>query len=261
MLVLISPSKSQDFNSIYFEYPSSDIMFRKKTSVLLEVLKKLTVSELSSLMKISNKLAGSVHEMYVKFSSSDFNKDNSRPALFAFTGDVYKSMEVHLMNNNDLNFIRNKLLIISGFYGLLRPFDLIQQYRLDMGTRIVSKQQIGLYEFWSEILTKKVNEVMEFYSYKSLINLASSEYTKVFIKKNIAYPWVDIIFKEHIHGTYKNIGLYAKRARGLMVNFIVKNNIQDVKYLKEFDLNGYSFNVKFSSANQLCFTRFKRREN
>lgn len=249
MLAVISPSKSQDFANCGCEVFSHTRQIDKSTE-LVNILKTKNITEISKLMSISEKLATLNFHRFQNFSTP-FNLKNAKQAIFAFKGDVYNGIEAQSFNSDNLQFAQNKVRILSGLYGVIRPLDLIQPYRLEMGTKLVNNKGKNLYEFWhndvSKVLNKDEDEV--------IINLASAEYFKAIDKKTLKAKIIDIVFKEEKNGVYKVIGLFAKRARGMMINYIVKNNINNAEELKNFVTKGYKFREDFSNDSKWVFTR------
>lgn len=182
-----------------------------------------------------------------------FTPKNAKPAIFAFTGDVYKGFDVQSLNDKDLNYAQNHLRILSGLYGILRPLDLIQAYRLEMGTKFSLGKNQDLYDLWKEKTTLKLNQELE--NNKALVNLASEEYFKSIDLPKLVRPVITPVFKEERNGKLKIISFNAKKARGLMANYIVKNKVKTAAKLKAFALDGYKFQADLSSNNELIFTR------
>ena len=249
MLIIISPAKSQDFTKTIKHDVTSTHEFRDETWELVKQYRKLSQSQMQDLMKISNKLAKLNYQRYQDFSAT---YANAKPALHSFTGDVYDGIDVENYNIDDIHYAQEHLRIISGLYGLLRPMDLIQPYRLEMKTKLINSD--NLYQFWDNKITNSLYNTLEQHKNKILINLASSEYSSAikFAKlKKIVTP----VFKENKTGTYKIIGLFAKRARGMMANFIIKNHIDNVESLKTFNEDGYKFAPSMSNENEFIFIR------
>ncbi len=252
MLILLSPAKSLDFVT-KINYPESSVPeFLPKTYELILAMQKLSVSELEKLFDVSKKLAELNFERFQNFSKKhDFL--NSKPAILAFDGDVYSKIDKKSYDFKDFEFAEQHLRILSGLYGLLRPLDLIQPYRLEMGTDF-KDYKFGfrnLYEFWHDSLSEKLDSIEQ----KHVINLASEEYFSVINPKKIRAKIINVIFKENKNGALKIIGINAKKARGSMANFAIKNRITDPEKLKKFDLENYKFNQKLSNPNNFIFTR------
>jgi len=254
MLSIISPSKTQDFKCT--PHPRHTIpVFSSQTQVLADHMKILSKAELETLMKISPKLSALNHHRYQTFHMP-FTPENARQALLAFKGDVYQGIDLKHYTDDDLDFAQNHLRILSGFYGLLRPLDLIQPYRLEMGTRLAGTWGKNLYEFWQNRITDQLTREMNASRGEAvLVNLASQEYFKAIQPKELKIPLLTISFKEKKENAFKVIGIHAKRARGLMVNFIIRNHIDQTVDLKKFTNNGYCFHPDLSTPHEWVFAR------
>ncbi len=240
MLFIISPAKSLDFNISNYPKKTSIPIFLNKSNELIKILKQFSLEEIAELMNISQKLAILNHERYQNFQTP-FNSENSYPALFIFNGDVYNSIKEEEYNVDQLNFAQNNLRILSGLYGILRPLDLMPPYRLEMGTKLQNNQGNNLYKFWSDIVTNNFNKELESRNSKIIVNLASNEYSKAIDPKILKGKLLNITFMNKKNDIYKNIGIFAKRARGMMSNFIIENQIDDINDLKSFKDAGYIF--------------------
>ncbi len=240
-MILISPAKSLDFETDFNCKISSVARFEKEAQKLSEELKKFSALDLEKSMNISPKLAELNFERW-----KDFKKNPARQALLAFNGDVYVGIEKEKFNKEEFDFAQNHLRILSGLYGILRPMDLIKAYRLEMGF-----SGKNLYEFWSE----KISNELEENDTKYLINLASEEYFSVINKSKITKTIINISFKEKKSGALKIIGINAKKARGLMTNFAIRNHITNPEQLKNFSQENYKFDEKISDKNNWVFTR------
>jgi cytoplasmic iron level regulating protein YaaA (DUF328/UPF0246 family) len=252
MLTLISPAKSLSYQLTIPPIKPTIPDLKENTFILASHFKKLSAKDLEKLMKISQKLAELNYERFQKFSQ-DFNNNNSRSALFLFDGDVYQAMSIKDYKTPELNFAQNNLRILSGFYGILRPLDLIQEYRLEMGTTTKSIIGKNLPEFWREKITANLNHELKSHQDKTLINLASEEYSSAINEDNIDGKIINIIFKQKSGQGYKTIGIFAKKARGLMADFIIKNKIEKSEDLKKFNTNGYKFKQELSNENNWTF--------
>lgn len=248
MLIALSPAKSLDFETNFMLSNKSSPIFLKDTQKLVAELKKFSIEDLKGLMSISENLA---KLNFARFQS--FNHTKKRQAILAFDGDVYDGIDKKNYDLEDFNFAQNHLIILSGLYGFLRPLDEISPYRLEMGTDFKKTSFISknLYEFWGDKITLEINKTKSQY----LINLASNEYFQSINRKICNKKIIDIIFKEKKGGVYKIIGINAKRARGLMANFIIKNKILNPNDLRDFKLEKYQFSSQFSDSNQLVFIR------
>ncbi|MFK7968042.1 MAG: peroxide stress protein YaaA [Rickettsiaceae bacterium] len=253
MILVISPSKTLDFsNHNQSECTNSD--FLEESFALIKILRNLTISEISVLMNLSKKLASLNYQRYLDFVLP-FNLENSRQAIYAFKGDVYDGLDVETFKQSDISYAQSHLRIISGLYGLLKPLDLIQPYRLEMGTKLTNKHGKNLYEYWGDTITIHLNELLKNKSAKLLVNLTSLEYFKVINKKLLQGSLITPIFKERKNGDYKIVPIFAKRARGMMASYIIKNRIQNISDIKQFNKDGYVFNKSVSNENELVFTR------
>ena len=252
MLVVISPAKKLDENCdknlvTNFTIPP----YLEDSKKIIKSLRKYSTDKLSKLMNISEKISLLNYERYIKWSLP-FNKKNAHPALLLFQGDVYKGISVSDFKKEDFIYAQKSLRILSGLYGILKPLDLIQPYRLEMGTQIKIGKHNDLYDFWGDEVTKAINEDK---NSDYLINLASVEYFKSINKEKLNAKLINVIFKEKRNGSYKIIGINAKKARGLMSRYIIKNKISNPMKLKKFKEENYSYNKNLSSDSDWIFTR------
>lgn len=254
MLFLLSPAKSLNFDVDVNSLKSTIPSFLSDSQNLITILKKMSVADIAQLMKISDKLARLNHQRFQEFSTP-FTAKNSKPALFVFDGDVYGEMDIKNYTKQELDFAQGHLRILSGLYGVLCPLDLMQAYRLEMGAILENARGKNLYEFWQEKITNYLNEELAKSEDEILLNLASEEYFGAVDSKKIKGRIINIIFKERKNDSYKIIGIFAKKARGLMANFIIKNKIEVAEELKQFKVSGYKFHPKFSDENNWCFCR------
>lgn len=250
MLILISPAKTLDYSTPNFkEFTHPD--FTSDIKALVSVMKKKSAREISELMHVSENLAALNEERYKTFQK-EFNTENSKQALLAFKGDVYTKIDVDTYSIEDFEFAQNHLRILSGLYGLLKPLDLIQPYRLEMGTRLETKKGKNLYEYWDKKIAKAIKEAA---AGRPIINLASQEYFKAVDLKTLKTPVVNIHFKEFKNDTHQIIGFFAKQARGMMTNFAIKNRIENPEELKSFNQEGYEFAANMSEVSDWVFVR------
>lgn len=254
MLTIISPSKTLDYQRPLITQKHTLPQFISYSEKLITDCKKLTVDDLAKLMSISPKLAEINHERFQNWHS-DFNLNNARQAILAFKGDVYEGLDVEDFNDNDLQFAQSHLRILSGLYGVLRPLDLIQPYRLEMGIRLKNGNNSNLYQFWGDHLTDHLNKELSKSTHPTLINLASNEYFKVIKPKQLKATIIQPIFLDQSKGEYKVISFYAKKARGLMSRYIIKNGIDKSNDIKDFNLSGYQFDSKRSTELDWYFIR------
>lgn len=255
MLSIISPAKK-----LLSELPvphknSSTISFKKQTLELAQQLKDMTVAEISTLMGLSENLSRLNFERYQDFNLKGTKQQPSANAIYLFQGDVYQSLDAKSLNDDAIKFSQSHLSILSGLYGLIKPLDLIQPYRLEMGTKLANSQGKNLYDFWQETLTKDINEKLSTHKNKLLINLASSEYSKAINQKALNYPMITIHFKENKNGKLKTIGIHAKKARGAFARYIIENQIDDFNQLLEFDALDYHYQAPLSDEKNLVFIR------
>jgi hypothetical protein len=205
-------------------------------------------------MGISDKLAGLNAARFGQWSTP-FTPENARPAILAFNGDVYTGLDAQSFKPHDFDFAQQHMRILSGLYGLLQPLDLMQAYRLEMGTKLANSRGNNLYQFWGDIITNELNKALTEQGDDVLINLASNEYFKSVKTKSLNATIITPAFRDWKNGQYKMISFFAKKARGLMARYIIENQLNDVEKLKDFDLAGYQFNSEFSQGNDWVFTR------
>jgi cytoplasmic iron level regulating protein YaaA (DUF328/UPF0246 family) len=253
MKIVLSPAKSLDFESPLPTKLYSQFGFQKQSLEIDKVLKKKSPKKLSELMSISDKLSDLNWQRNQERNVSDITTENGRPAIFAFIGEVYIGLDAFSLSEEKINTLQNKLRILSGLYGLLKPLDLMQPYRLEMGTKLPVGKSKNLYEFWKAKLTNELNSQLE--KDELFVNLASNEYFDAVDVKKLKVPVVTPEFKDYKDGKLKMISFFAKKARGLMVRFIIDTNAQTIDDLKGFNYEGYSFDSNLSKGNTLVFTR------
>lgn len=253
MLLLISPAKTLDFDTTTVDQHTQPRML-SRSNQLVEVLKDKSEEELMDLMSISEDLAALNYERYQSYRTP-FTTENAKPSLLAFKGDVYAGMGAEDFTAQELQFAQQHLRILSGLYGLLRPLDLMQPYRLEMGTRLQNDRGKNLYEFWGEDITKLINEDLQDAGSQAVVDLASKEYFSAVKPAALNGKLYKVDFKEWRKGKYKVIAFYAKKARGMMCRYAIKNGLTKPEQLKSFDLDGYAFNEGLSSAHEYVFTR------
>jgi cytoplasmic iron level regulating protein YaaA (DUF328/UPF0246 family) len=254
MIFILSPSKTQNFDDELSFSEHSQPALLKESKALVSVLKKCSVKDLEKTLSISPKLAALNHERYSKFRTP-FTPKNARQAILAFRGDVYQGFELDQYKKGDYSFAQKHLRILSGLYGALRPLDLIQPYRLEMKTPLKTGRGKSLYEFWGEQIQLALLEALPKKKGRFLINLASNEYSKAALLSSLEINVVTPVFKEKKGEDFKVVALFAKRARGTMSNWIIRNRITDPALLKEFKEDGYRFQKKLSNEGELVFTR------
>ena len=254
MLTIISPAKTLDYESPLATKRFTQPELLDKSSQLISIARKLTPAQISSLMGISDKLALLNAERFNDWQP-DFSPDNARQAILAFKGDVYTGLQAEDFSEKDFEFAQDHLRMLSGLYGLLRPLDLMMPYRLEMGIRLENPQGSNLYTFWGDLLTEKINKLLAEQGDKVLINLASDEYFKAVKPAKLDGEIIKPVFLDQKNGNYKVISFYAKKARGLMSRFIIKERLSKVSQLRDFNLEGYEYDPARSEGNELVFTR------
>jgi len=256
MLMVVSPAKSLDFETRPGTRKFSQPEFLKESNALVKDLRKLEPDDLSELMDISPSLAEENHRRFANWHTP-FDLKNSKQAIFAFKGDVYLGLQAEDFGTADLNFAQKHLRILSGLYGVLRPLDLMQPYRLEMGRKFGGNGAKTLYEFWGAKLTDQLNAEFESQSSKKnvLINLASNEYFNSIQTKGLDAEIITPVFKDWSNGKYRIVSFFAKKARGQMAAHIIKNRLQSPAKLKDFAVDGYRFDPEESTDNKLVFKR------
>jgi hypothetical protein len=252
MLVVISPAKKLDFENPCSTTEQGRPALLSKTNSLARELKKLKASEVGKLMKLSPKLSELNYSRFQTFKNS-YNPSTSKQAAFAFNGDTYTGLSISELSSGELKKAQQKLRILSGLYGVLKPLDLIQPYRLEMGVKFKFASFKSLYEYWKDDVTSLINQDLKSHEY--LINCASNEYFSVLDTKKIQTKIITPAFKELKDGEYKMVSFYAKRARGMMARYIIQNNVQDLTKLKKFNFDGYKYNAKLSTELKPVFSR------
>ena len=255
MLTIISPAKALDFSPVGNGLAATQPRFVDDTASLLQTCKTLEASDLRKLMSLSDSLAQLNHARFQDMSLP-LTPENAKPCVLAFQGDVYKGLDASSLADEDLTWAQDRLRILSGLYGLLRPLDLIQPYRLEMGTKLLNERGKNLYEFWGDRLANALDGE-DADPEMPVLNLASQEYAKAVPPKSLTRPLVAADFKEERNGELKTIGLVAKRARGLMARYVIRNRVESVEELKDFDDEGYGFRPELSSEDRLVFSRAK----
>jgi len=253
MKIVISPAKSLDFESqlptnLYTEYD-----FVKQSTSIDKVLKKKKPKQLMELMDISDKLAELNWQRNQERNVAEIAPENARQAIYAFSGDVYIGLDAYSLSEDKINVLQDKLRILSGLYGLLKPLDLIQPYRLEMGTKLPIGKNKNLYEFWKNTITKELNDQLA--KDELFVNLASNEYFDAVDVKKLKVPVITPEFKDYKDGKLKMISFFAKKARGMMVRYIIDTHAETIEDLKGFNYEGYAFDANLSQGNKLVFTR------
>lgn len=252
MKIVISPAKSLNFESPLPVQKHTDSLFLKEAETIQKTLKKKKPKQLMELMDISEKLADLNWERNQNWSLP-FTAENARPAIYAFDGDVYTGLDAYTLPVEKLEVLQAKLRILSGLYGVLKPLDLMQPYRLEMGTSLPIGTKKNLYEFWKKKVTQSLNNELQ--EHEIFINLASNEYFSAVDTKTLKAPVITPEFKDYKDGKLKMISFFAKKARGLMVRYIIDTNAETIDDLKQFNYEGYAFDANLSKGNTLVFTR------
>ncbi|WP_034297556.1 peroxide stress protein YaaA [Herbaspirillum sp. RV1423] len=254
MLIVLSPAKSLDYDTP----PSTDIHtkpdFIARSAELIDVLKQKSPAQIATLMGISDQLAALNVGRYAAWSRK-FTAKNSKQAVLAFNGDVYEGLDAASLSVRQLDYVQSHVRILSGLYGVLRPLDLMQPYRLEMGTRLQNPRGKDLYAFWGEDVAKALSAELAGHKSRVLVNLASEEYFKVVKPKSLDAKVISPVFEDWKGGKYKIISFYAKRARGLMARYAALKNVSQAEKLKSFDLDGYAFDDSVSSETSWVFRR------
>ena len=253
MKIIISPAKSLDFESKVPTEIFSNYQFLKQSVAIDKVLKKQKPKKLMELMDISENLSELNWQRNQDRNLVDLDENNVRQAVFAFSGEVYVGLDAYSLNTSQIDVMQEKLRILSGLYGILKPLDLIQPYRLEMGTKLPIGTKKNLYEYWKTTLTKALNAELE--KDELLINLASTEYFSALDSKKLIAQVITPEFKDYKDGKLKMISFFAKKARGLMVRFILDTNASTIDDLKLFNYEGYAFDANLSTPTKLVFTR------
>ncbi len=253
MKIVISPAKSLDFETQLPITSYTEYGFQKQSLAIDKVLKKKKPKELMDLMSISDKLADLNWNRNQTRNVSEITAENGRQAIYAFNGDVYLGLDAYSLSEDKITILQDKLRILSGLYGLLKPLDLIQPYRLEMGTKLPIGKNKNLYEFWKPIIVKELNS--ELSKDELFVNLASNEYFDAVDVKKLKVPVITPEFKDYKDGKLKMISFFAKKARGMMVRYIIDTNAETIDDLKGFNYEGYAFDSNLSKGNKLVFTR------
>ncbi|MGD8587430.1 MAG: peroxide stress protein YaaA [Chromatiales bacterium] len=254
MLIVISPAKTLDYETPPVTRTHTKPELLHQSQRLINILRNYSALDLAELMHLSMKLAELNFERYHAWKTP-FNLKNAKQAALAMKGDVYTGLDAESLGEEDLAFAQEHLRILSGLYGVLRPLDLMQAYRLEMGTKLPNEQGKDLYAFWGDSITRTLNKAMVKQGDDILVNLASNEYFKSVKPKLLKGRIITPQFKEYRNGAYKMIGIFAKQARGLMSRYIIQNRLHEPERLKAFDLEGYAFDEELSKDSEWVFTR------
>lgn len=254
MIAVLSPAKTLDYDSELPIDKHTQPDFLDEAEELVDILRDYDVDDLEDLMSISENLAVLNHGRYETFETP-FTTDNSRPAIFAFKGDVYRDLELDEYESKDFDYLQDHVRILSGLYGVLRPLDLMQPYRLEMGTRLKNPKGDKLYAFWGSKIAENLNKALDEQGDEIIVNLASNEYWDSIDQSTLSGRVIKVDFLDEKKGKYKIVSFYAKRARGYMTNFMVRNHCKTVEDLKAFDVEGYYFSDERSEEDNLVFLR------
>lgn len=254
MLFLLSPAKSLDYESPVGPHPHTPPLFVKQSRVLIDVLRDYSPQDIAELMDLSDKLATLNVARYAAWSSRATQK-NARQAVLAFDGDVYDGLNARSLGGDDLEWMQEHVCILSGLYGVLRPLDLMQPYRLEMGSRLPNPEGKDLYAFWGSQIAQYLNKRLKAQAESLVVNLASQEYFKSVDLKKLKAPVIECVFQEYKAGQYKIISFMAKRARGLMVRYATEHRLDKPEQLRAFDVDGYRWDAKSSTPDRLVFRR------
>lgn len=258
MLMVLSPAKKLDFDSTVRTTLHTVPVFTEQTASLIKVMQKKTARDLADLMKLSDSLAELNAQRYASWQAKP-GLEHARQAVLAFNGDVYDGLQAGELSDNDLQWAQNHLAILSGLYGVLAPLDLMQPYRLEMGTSLQTDKGKNLYEFWGDEIAHELNHRLAATGSDQkdpvLLNLASAEYFKSVSLKALKARIVECVFQDEKNGNWKIISFYAKKARGLMARYVIDNKITDIKQLKNFDTAGYVYTDAESTTDKLVFRR------
>jgi len=254
MLIFLSPAKSLDYKTPPHVATHSLPSYLQQSATLIEQLRKLSPADIANLMDLSDPLALLNFNRYAEWSPP-FTPENAKQAVLAFDGDVYDGLSAKTLSAADLDFAQSQVRILSGLYGILKPLDLIQPYRLEMGTKFANQAGKDLYAFWGETLLDAINAELDAMPHPVAVNLASEEYFKAAVGRKIKGQLIQPVFEDWKNGKYKIISFYAKRARGLMTRYAVLNRLTDPEGLKDFDSDGYAYAPEASDDKSWVFRR------
>lgn len=254
MLTVISPAKTLDYDTPPVTERFTLPQYLDHSQALISQLRDLSPAQISELMHLSDKLAGLNAARFGSWSA-DFTPDNAKQALLAFKGDVYTGLDAESLSEDDFSYAQDHLRMLSGLYGLLRPLDLMQPYRLEMGTKLANPRGKDLYAFWDTRISEWLNQALAEQGDDVLLNLASNEYFSAVKRSALKAQIINVDFKDWKNGQYKIISFYAKKARGMMSRFVIQERIADPEQLKQFDVQGYYYSVEQSKPDQLVFLR------
>jgi cytoplasmic iron level regulating protein YaaA (DUF328/UPF0246 family) len=254
MITILSPAKTLDYETPDKVADTTIPQFTTQTNQLIRILKKKSVEEIKDLMHISDNLAKLNRDRFKSFSK-EYTDENAKSAIMAFKGDVYTGLDAETLDKVSLDYVNRHVRILSGLYGLLMPFDKMQPYRLEMGTRLENKKGTNLYHFWGDMISKALNKQLKEMETNTIVNLASKEYYKAIDQKKLKANVIDIDFREEKNGEYKFVSFFAKKARGTMTRYIAEHQLTDPADLRGFDYDNYRYEESGSSENRLLFVR------
>jgi len=254
MLMVISPAKTLDFETPAVTQRFTQPQYLDHSQVLIEQLRELSPAQISELMHVSDKIGGLNAARFGSWTPA-FTPRNAKQAILAFKGDVYTGLDAETLGETDLDYAQQHLRMLSGLYGLLRPLDLMQPYRLEMGTKLANARGKDLYAFWGNRISEWLNEALAEQGDDILLNLASNEYFSAVKRPALKARVIDTEFRDQKNGQYKIISFYAKKARGMMSRFVISERIDKPEHLKQFDVQGYRFSKDLSTADKLIFLR------
>ena len=254
MLIVVSPAKKLDYESPLPIKRHTQPAFLDQSQLLIDRMRAFSALDIAEFMQVSMKIAELNFERFEQWNQP-FTPDNARPAVLAFKGDVYEGLRASEFSADDFAFLQKHLRILSGLYGLLRPLDLMQPYRLEMGRKLATERGKNLYEFWGDRITEALNKELAKHEVKALLNLASNEYFKAVRPRKLDAEIITPQFRDWKNGQYKMISFYAKKARGMMTRYITVNRIEEPEGIKAFDMDGYAFNESMSDGDNWVFTR------
>ncbi len=254
MITVISPAKTLDFETAAGTRKATQPELLQRSAQLVKDAQQMSPDDIRTLMGVSENIAQLNHRRFMNWSAP-FSLDNAKQAIFAFKGDVYTGLDAQTLTTKQLNYAQKHLRILSGLYGLLRPLDLMQAYRLEMGLKFANRGGANLYQFWGDQICDGLNAQLKKLKQNVLVNLASNEYFRAVRAKNLNADVITPVFKDLKSGKYKVISFYAKRARGEMARYIIENEIEEVTDLRKFRGSGYKYNKAESTARELVFTR------
>lgn len=255
MLILLSPAKTQEFETTYPQVEATQPQALEDIALLITQLKSLKKNDIATLMQVSEKIATLNYQRFQKFDPLSYNRHNAKQALFTFRGDAYQALDADQLTHKNIEFLQNHLIILSGLYGYLKPLDLIQPYRLEMKTKLPNPFGKDLYAFWGNRISLALNKKLATHKNKMIINLASTEYAKAVTQTIDPSKIITITFKEKKADTLSVIGIHAKRARGMMVRYMAQNEIATPEKLLTFNEAGYQFQEDISTKHEYVFIR------